>query len=498
MQIIELRGDENIAVIRNLLEQAEGPDVALVVPPGCEALENNQIHLAVLRRWADALALRLVLVLDDSATEVLARDIGLLVATSVDKARAMDLDAAYRRRRTGGQSLLATFRSRPSLTVSNSWLGRLPDVVRFPFVLGIAGVALSAVLVLIVPSARVTISPVSRPLSTAMDITAVNGLKAVDHASAKVPARTVTVQTQGADTIVTTSKQDVPDGHAQGSVVFANKTSNAVQIPKGTVVSTSFGRNERFYTVADVSLPAQVHSTVRVGVLAAEPGPSGNAAALTINTVEGELAAQIGVLNDSRTEGGSVRRVSAVDAQDRDQLRARLLESMQQEAYKQLTAELAADEFVPSSSLSVSVLGEQTDRKVGEVAETLGMTMTVQVKGLAVSGAGAQQLLIRELEKQLARNHRLVTRSMHFVRGDIVQATADEARFSMSVEAEMAPDVDSWSVRRTVAGKPVEEARELLIKQYSLQREPRIETQACFLGRLPWLVTRITVINQAE
>lgn len=369
---------------------------------------------------------------------------------------------------------------------------------RVPAIAASAVLAIVVMLMFVFPSATVTLTPVSQSLSASLEMTGVNGLAKVDYERNQVPARTIVVEQEASDTIPTTSKQDVPDGHAQGAVVFANKTSSAVQIPKGTVVSTSFGRNVRFFTVSDVSLSGEVHRTVRVGVLAAEPGPGGNVPPLTINTVEGELAAQIDVLNDGRTEGGSVRRVSAVDAQDKVALRAKLMEKVQREAYQELTNALSLEEFVPPASLSVSVLGEEFDHKVGEVADALQMTMRVQVEGLAVSGTGGQQLLTRELQKKLPKGYRLVTQKAQYTRGEIVGATGDQARFSMSAQAMMAVVIDQWTVRRTVAGKRLAEAQQALMNKYSLQRQPHIETASSLLGRLPWFTLRIRVVDALE
>ena len=99
MQTIELNGDESIAVILSLLQQANHRDVLLLVPKGCEALERDRVNLQVLRRWADNLALRIGLVVEDRATQVLAREAGFVLLPSLERGQKADLAALDRRRR---------------------------------------------------------------------------------------------------------------------------------------------------------------------------------------------------------------------------------------------------------------------------------------------------------------------------------------------------------------------------------------------------------------
>jgi hypothetical protein len=249
------------------------------------------------------------------------------------------------------------------------------------------------VILFLLPSATVTLQPVSEPVQASMQILGVAGLSEVNYGLGQVPARVVSVERETFDTIETTKRRDVPDGHAEGTVVFANKTSVPITVTKGTVVRTSFGENVRFFTVADAGVPGELYATARVGILAAEPGPGGNVAQLTINVVEGELAAQVDVLNDSRTSGGTVRRVSTVDGLDKVNLRAKLSKRVQEEAYDELTAALDRGEFIPAESLVINVLDEEFDHKIDDITGQLGLTMRVTVNGLAVSGADGEDLL---------------------------------------------------------------------------------------------------------
>jgi hypothetical protein len=303
----------------------------------------------------------------------------------------------------------------------------------------------------------------------------------------------VSVDIEAFDTIATTNKRDVPDGYAQGTVVFANKTSIPVTITKGTVLRTSFGENVRFYTLSDAWLPGELFATVQVGILAAESGPVGNVPALTVNVVEGELAAQMDVLNNTRTNGGTVRRISTVDGVDKVNLRAKLSKRLQEEAYRELTSGLGPDDFIPADSLVIEVLGEEFDHKIDEITDELGMTMQVQVSGLVVSGEDGKELLLTLLQQRVREGYRLLEDTALFERGEVISASLEQAEFGMIVQASAVPDIAADSVSTAIAGMTIEAAKEYLSRQFELASEPRIEVTGSFLGRVPWWEARINV-----
>jgi hypothetical protein len=499
VQTITLKGNENIAIILSLLEQAEHKEVLLFVPQGCEALEDDEVNLNLLRRWADNLAITLGLVIEDRATQVLAKEVGFVVLPSLEQGQRANLaELDRRRRRRKGLPPRPTIR--PLLAVSSKGLARgfgaralLSSHTGMLLAMLVLVVLLSSLTLFLLPTATVTLEPLSEPVAASLQIQAVLGLAEVDYEQARVPARTISVQRESSDTIATTNKRDIPDGHAQGTVLLANKTTIPVTITQGTIVRTSFGENVRFYTIADTWVPGELYSTARVGIIAAEPGPAGNVAPLTINVIEGEHTAQVDVLNDTRTSGGTVRRVSTVDGVDKVNLRAKLSKRIQEEAYQELTSSLRPGEFVPAESLAITVLSEVFDHKIDDVTDQLGLTMQVEVTGLAVNGAEGEELLLALLGQRLKPGYAVVPDSATFERGAVTSATSEEAQFTMSARAAAAPAIDSQTVASAIAGQTAEGAIRMLMEQVELRSEPEIELRGSILRRLPWWAQRIHV-----
>ncbi len=375
-ETIQLAEGDNVYVARQKLEQVRSGQAALIVPAGSIAL-RSELDLVLLRRWADALALDLVLVIEDPELASLARAVGLRTAS-----------AGGRLVHGGAQRVRADFRGHtglaagvapepPSTRVPGGGGSRivptLPALSDWKQHVALLAVGTAAALVLFlglalaVPSATVLLSPKGDTASEELEVVASTSVQQVDYDQARVPAQTVQIEVIGEDVTQTTGKRSTADKHATGDVVLVNKTTSEVTVPKGTVVRTAGSETLKFYTLLDVVVPGAYGATARVPVEAAEAGPQGNVEALTIRVVEGDPSYQVEVLNDKPVQGGNEKRVSVVANEDRDRLRASLVQNLQQRAYDELVANLNKGDWIPPDSLDVAIVEEVFDRQVGSV-----------------------------------------------------------------------------------------------------------------------------------
>jgi hypothetical protein len=277
-------------------------------------------------------------------------------------------------------------------------------------------------------------------------------------------------------------------------VIFVNKISEPVEIPLGTVVGTSAGTNIRFTTIETATLPAVTGGTAETGVVAVEPGPSGNVDAFLINTMEGPLALQVRVVNDKPTSGGNMKQVGVVTQGDKDRLRASLLQQLQQEAYNRILGELKEQEFVPPESLVVEVVSETYDKFVDEEADVLGMKMVVSASGTAIGGQDANALVYRLLEARVREGYQLTAEGLRFEAGQIVSVEGRKVSFTMNASGFIVPVIDLNTVLNDIRGQPIEEAENLLSQRFPLKERPVIQVAPDWLGRLPLLPFNIDVL----
>jgi hypothetical protein len=289
--------------------------------------------------------------------------------------------------------------------------------------------------------------------------------------------------------------QDMPADKGQGTVTFVNRTNQEIMVPISTTLSTSSGTTVRFLTVQTATIPAAFNAITQTEVVALDPGPIGNVAAGQINRIlDPVLDRQLTVINEGATDGGTMAPAGVVTRADKDRLQAIVLQQIQQEGYSQLLQGLAEQEFIPPESLVVipldSVYSPSLD---GEVTDLLEMEMRAVVRGTAIAGQNANQLALAALQAQVPGNYRLDPRSLEFVAGQVVGMQDQAVSFQMRAAGTAIAEIDGRNVAKDVRGLPIEEALSNLRQQLPLSRDPEIEVEPDWLGRLPWLSFRISV-----
>lgn len=507
-ETIHLGEEDSIFAVRQKLELVQSREVAVVVPAGHPAV-RTELDLTLLRRAAEALALDMVLVTDDPALGGLARSLGLRTASGHG---LFGKRAKLVHRATSGSGVRARPEGRTlARTASLPVAGRLArewsmpslrrptwqDLTRHAALLAVVVAALWVVLLglaLALPSATVLLAPKGETARVEREVVASTTVQKVDIEKGRVPARQVQTEIIGAEEGQATGKRSAPDRHATGDVVLVNKTNEEVTVPKGTVVRTTDGTTVKFYTLLDVKVPAGYGATARVPVQAAEPGPGGNVDALTIRVIEGAPGYQVEVLNDKPVQGGNEKRVSIVAGEDQNRLRASLLQKLQQKAYEDLKARLSQGDWIPSDSLEVVIADESFDKKVGDEAEKVRLTMQVRVTGLVVDGQATRELLSQTLVS--GGNGGLVVNEATLTVQQPVgtaQVQGDAVRFKASASATLVPAINLKAASSRIAGKDPEAAARWLAQECELSEPPRIEIRPSWWHRLPWMPSRIRV-----
>jgi hypothetical protein len=497
-QIIYLEVDDDIAAVRDRLEWAQARRVLLVIPPQCRTL-SNLVNLKLLQRHAHNLAMEAALVTRDGTTRELAQEVGLPVFSSLGRAQR----AKWYGRRvvekapTRPKEYKGTRPREPRLSAWSASPGRGQQILAVAF-FSILFLFLAAAVLLLVPSATVTLRPVSEAVSETLLVQANPELESIDYQTGEIPARIVEVEVEATDHIPTTTKRDAADVRATGTVIFVNKITEPVEIPLGTVVGTSAGTNIRFTTIETATLPSAIGGTAETGIVAVEPGPSGNVDAFMINTIEGPLSLQVRVVNDKPTGGGNMKQVGVVTQADKDRLKASLLQKLQQEAYNRILEELKEQEFVPPETLVVEVVSETYDKFVDEEADVLGMKMVVSASGTAIGGQDANALVYRLLEAKVREGYQLTTEGLRFELGQIVAVEGRNVSFTMQAFGLIVPVIDLNTVINDIRGRPIEEAEDLLSQRFPLKERPVIEVAPDWLGRVPLLPFNIDASIELE
>ncbi len=357
------------------------------------------------------------------------------------------------------------------------------------------GAGMLYVFAAVIPSATITVTPVSEPVQVRVPLAAVQDAP-VDVEAGVVPARVLSVQVSGEGRMPTTGRSMEPATKAKGQVVIINRTARTLTIPAGTIVSTATGYNVRFTTLAEAPLAPNARATVPIE--ATLPGLDGNVRAGTITQVEGPLALSVIVANDGATGGGTLARVGVVTEDDKTNLQAQLFEQLKKTAYERLAEKIGPGTFVPAESVTYLALSPAFTPFVGEVAPELTLNMTVQAVGLSVDTTAAQQIGMKRLQDTMPQGTRLISDTVRFIPGSV--SVPDEKRilFDMTAEGTLLRGIDRGAVRAAAAGLSTVEATRALMERFQLARAPEIRLGPDWLPyivpvNLPVLPWRIRV-----
>ncbi len=514
LHIIELPSPATLAAATAALRGAGPGDRVLLVLPSQSDDLASEVRLQVLRREADAGQVQVGLVTGDADVRQWAHSARIPVFASVDKAQgrwhypkpvsALPSPDVARSFVVSPPHQVGRGLTAPSVVTVGSntvldgrtrrrkrrgWLvalGYLVMTVLLVAVLGGLGVVL-------LPRASVTVTPARIRTVISIAITAQTGLDAPDLANKTVPARIVQARVEGFATAQATGSDFAPAAKAAGVVTLINKTAREVRVPQGTSVRTTTGDNMRFLTTAELTVPAGIGQRATAPVQAVEPGRSGNVPASTINEVEGSLNLSLRVTNESPTGGGSVADITVVTQADKERARGQLQEELQRQAYSSLGDSLRQGEYIPPETVQTFTLAETYDRFAGEHADNVGLQLQLLARGTAIDLAGANSLADRTLRDSIPPDQFLLEDSVQLGKPTYNRFDQETVDLTLTASAETLVPIRTGDIRSLLAGATLADATGILARNFDLAAPPVITVAPDWLGRLPYIPTRIAV-----
>ncbi|MFN8620547.1 MAG: hypothetical protein U0869_07385 [Chloroflexota bacterium] len=350
---------------------------------------------------------------------------------------------------------------------------------------------------LVLPTATVTLTPGTTQIGPEqVNVSARADAAVPDTAKGIVPAVRQQIYLVKSGTYQSSGTQDNLS-YATGFVRFTSKnTLISVVIRKGTKVSTNDGRD--YQVTEQVLLPKwsgdPPRPTVEAPVKAMVKGKAGNTGPDTITVVPDYLDTQVvSVTNPEAITGGDRVQVKRVTQKDCNNARDALLEQLRQdlrvaaaEPGKSGTrfpdsADLGTPQFTPTCQ---DLVGQQVDQFDLSVTTT-GTVLEVDESQL---GTAAQEAFRAAQDPTV----RLEPDSIVAAPGGEPTVKADRITFPMDVTARATILFDPETVRREIAGKPVDEAKRIL-SQYGTAL---LTIWPDFVPSVPSDANRITLVLQ--
>ena len=409
--------------------------------------------------------------------------------------------------------------SRRASSISNRRGGsRITAIV----VIGLAVVVIAVLAFLFFGSnATVTIIVPSQPLSVTMQYVTSTNQHTTQNSTIPSPALAYTASATGHGTATGTIQQG--NQVATGTVTFSNKGKQSLDIPTGTVLSTSGAVAIQFVTTADALVQPDSSGSpqVVVPVQAQLPGTSSNVVANSISIIPPDSLTKIAknngipstsvdltVTNPDPTTGGGAANVQAVTPSDKNTLELALQQKVQNEINGWLTnLKNQRDEVgtpMPNVLASPTPLPEEKVKITPDVGQyapggkftgTLTVNVSVLViRNAAIQAAGKAQLMAKALHMKPA--YVLTTQMPVNVKVTNNTPSKDGTTLSITVNAAgyIVPQVSTQAISNQLAGKSVDQAKSFHTS--GMAAPPEIELFPSFLGFMPFRPEQIHVLVQ--
>ena len=427
VQIIYLDAEDDQISAREKLRWTKATRVVFVWP-GRGRVLNRRLDLKLLQRQAEQQGAQIGLVTHDPDARQNAADLGVPVFENVDEIEGGRWHVRPQRlsplpptesREPGSWKALQPPRSRSDHS--------LPGFIRYSsFIAGIL-LPLAAVLIL-TPEAKITLAPPTeiRQVQASFELVADSSQELQRD---QLAVHQVILQVSGSLRTATTGTSSEPEDPAVGVILVTNVTTSTVTLDSGARLIPLDHPGPAFETLSRVVvLPEESNS---VQIRAVEPGPTGNLPAETAWAIEGPAGLSLKARNPEPTSGGSLASRSSVSTFDLTTARTRLETQLLQKAGEEIEANLGQGESLLPDSLAVArVVGLSFDNQAGDVADSVGVELTLEIHALSYKNATLQDALSLNLSGALPASWSLVpgsieTSSLTLERGqsDLLQAS---------------------------------------------------------------------------
>lgn len=432
-------------------------DIALVVAPGAPLLRSS-VFLDVLRGLTGPR--RLSIVTTDARARSVASSAHVPAYASLAALERHELDPTERLTPARRAAIASVRAGEPRVEVTTrKVLAALGSVVA-------AVIVLTAV---VVPQATVRVAATVQPIGPEIIEVRAGG-------GGEIPVQRIESQITVRLPIVATGER-VTETRASGALRARNKTTSDVAIPRGSVFSTADG--VQFLSTEERRLPRSFivgNFELRVGeveipVQAAVAGEPGNVGAGAV--VNGPQPDRYTVTNESAIGGGFITHTPVMRAEDYDAAVAKVPAALQAEGDRFLQAQLQTPptrdgvplQIVQQVVVSQGTLAPARVDVVGKEVASMEMTTTGNVTVFAVAGRDFEREVLQALAEGFLPPGREIAEGSAVIEPQTVTVTGDGVTWTVMVSAAHRFPANPSAIRRLLAGRRADEARDILAAQ---------------------------------
>lgn len=362
----------------------------------------------------------------------------------------------------------------------------------FAFTLGVLAVA--AIAALLIPSAKIQLSPQTHTDKITISVAASPEFQDVDL-SGSIPARPVNIIVEGRSNISTTGSVPIPDQSATGEVIFTNLTERTIPLPVGIVVSTLDDPPVRFQTTKSATVPPGEEG-VAVKIEALNPGSSGNTPARSILAIEGPLGLDLTVINRIATRAGRDRQAPAPAETDYQELYNQLFKDLATSALEEIEASLSPDDLLLSKEAThFSTLEEEYSPEEIVPTDQLQLVLRLEFQAMTVAANDLYSLGQSALNANLISGYTTNPNEIEIKHFDkpAIDESGNPAIWRMQAEWQAKAILDTTQAIKLAIGQSPDAAAKNIAEELPLAGSPEIRLFPSWWPRMPFLPFRISV-----
>lgn len=534
--------DEDITGIIDKLRGSSEKIVALVLPKRATVLQSI-VNMKLLKRTADDLQKKVVLITSEANLLPLAGAVGLYVAktlqsvpkipeppsTMAEAIETVDTEEANRdegvdKSKPVGELAGLPLAAEETIEVDNETDDqitnaetvkagknkkiKIPNFEKFRtkvFLLVGGVLALIILWVLaykVLPKAKITITTNSTTINTSVDFTANAAAKLVDESKAILPATQKTFTKTDSEKVATSGQKD-KGTKATGTMTLTNCINDGQShtVPAGSLFSSnslSFSTNqavtlEPALFSGSTCKSANYGLSKNVGVTATQGGNQYNLSARSYtSSITGIIA------NGSDMTGGTSNMVKVVAQADLDSAKQKMLDRNNEPAKAELIKLAKADKlFAITDSFAVGTPTITSSPNVGDEAGDVTVQMAISYTMLGVKNDDLKKIVEAAIKKHIDTGKQtILSNGLDKAQAQITDRKSDtDMKVTLQLTAEAGPQLDAAAIKKAVAGKKRGDTVNIIQARPGI-KDVKIDYSPFWVGATPTRTSRITVIFQ--
>lgn len=495
--IIQLEEYDNLISIKDRIGWSKTQRV-LIIWPNTGQIRLQLMEIILILRAAEEIGTQLSVVTDDPVVRRQMRDLGVSTFASIPEAQKRP----WRKPKFIKRSIMKMGKDRKPFNLDNSRkseesLKKIPSFMRWLlFILSV--LSFSLVILFFVPSGKVSIIPEEENQEIIMNFRSDQSIKQANITGA-IPASLVKIEIEGQLDGESSGIIRIPDKNASGKVTFRNLSDKDVTIPVGTIVRTTNEPIIRFRTTTLAKLEPGIESMIDVPVICLQGGTIGNIPSGGINAIENDMGGNMNVTNDLAMAGGVDIKTFSPSEGDYLRLKNELLLSIHEKVEDEIRNTYPQILLIPKDSIILEeIISEVRMPEVGNPAERLVLRIKAKYSALVINKDDVENSIDLALNANLPSQFEPVIDSENFeIIDNSIKFSNNSIEWNGIASRRIIPKIDQQELIRKILGKTKSQASNIVMNEFSLEREPIIETFPTFLNILPFLPFQITLeINE--